>query len=165
MNDADTKKLYSALSITTNIDAQLSNLLGRGERAGKFWTSWLKAAKRDAEQTADMKAALGALAKLMKDAKVVMKDLDKATKAANKATLAKYPDSKAYRDSVLTKQLASLRMWEQNGTKFVTSMTKVVAPFPYPKSPAALADVTVTFDSVKNYLEYYGTMKKELDKL
>lgn len=165
VNDADVDKLYSALSITTNIDGQMTNLLGRGARAGKFWASWLKESKREADAATNMKAALAALEKLLKDAKTVMRDLDKATKAANKATLAKYPTGKNYRDTVLTKQLASLQKWEQNATAFLASMAKVVPPFKFPKSPAALADTTVTYDSMTNYLHYYGEMKKQLAAL
>ena len=165
MNDADVKKLYAALSITVNLEAQLKNFQSRSGRAGKAWTGWLKTGQRDAQQTTDMKAALAALAKLTKDASVVLKDLDKAAKdAGNKQTLAKYATGKEYRDKVLVKQLASVVAWDQNGTKFVTSMTKVIPPFLYPK-PAGGVDETVTHDSVTTFQHYHAEMKKALAQL
>jgi hypothetical protein len=166
MNDADVNKLYTALRITVNIEAQLTNFIGRSTRAGKNWAGWLKSGQRDPAAATAMKDALSTLSKLIKDAKLVLKDLDKATKeAGNKQTLAKHATGKAYRDTVLTKQLASLRTWEQNSTKFMTSMSKTVPPFPYPKPVQPPVDETVTYDSIKNFLHYYGEMKKELAKL
>ncbi|HKC28705.1 MAG TPA: hypothetical protein VKB75_11905 [Jatrophihabitans sp.] len=166
MNDADTKKLYAALAITVNLEAQLTNFLGRSGRAGKAWTGWLKSAKPDPAQAAEMKTALSTLSKMMKDAKLVLKDLDKATReAGNKATLAKYATGKEYRDKVLAKQLTSVRAWDQNCTKFIASMTKVVVPFPYPKPTGAGVDETVTFNSAKNFVQYYDEMKKGLAQL
>jgi hypothetical protein len=125
----------------------------------------LKADKRDADQTKNMKAALAELAKLLKNAKVVKKDLDAATKLARKDSLAKIATAKDFRDTALAKQFASLYAWEQSGQKFLTSMKAVVAPFPYPKPPAAIADLTVTFDSIKETVELSGAMKKTLARL
>jgi hypothetical protein len=166
MNDADVKKLYNALSITVNIEAHLNNMLGRGARAGKAWTGWAKAKDRDAAKATKMKDALSLLSKLLKDAKIVLRDLDKATReAGNKQNLDKYATGKEYRDKILAKQLASLRAWEQNGTKFITIMNGLVPPFPFPKPGKPPVDETVTYDSVTNFLHYYGEMKKELAKL
>lgn len=165
MNDADMQKIWDALSGVVNLEAQLNNFGGRSARAGKFWTSWLKLDKREADATKNMKAALAELAKLMKSVKPVLKDLDTATKLATKQNLAKASTAKEYRDKVLVKQLAALNSWEATGQKFVTSMNAVVAPFPFPKSPAALADVTVTYDSVKESVRLCGEMKKTLGRL
>jgi hypothetical protein len=166
MNDADVKKLYGALAITVNLEAQLTNFIGRSGRAGKAWSGWVIEKGRDPEAAVNMKTTLSALSKLVKNAKVVLKDLDKATKeAGNKATLAKYATGKDYRDKVLTKQLASVRAWDQNCAAFMTSMSQVVPPFPYPKPTGAGVDETVTYDSIKNYMHYYSEMKKDLDQL
>lgn len=164
MDDADVKKLYSALAITVNLEAQLTNFLSRGGRATKAWTGWLKTANVEAAQKAQMKEALIALTKLGKDAKIVLKDLDKATKdAGNKTTLAKYKTGKEYRDKVLSKQLASVRAWDQNCNKFMTSIAKVVPPFGYPNNRGV--DETATYGAVKNFQHYYDEMSKGLAKL
>lgn len=167
MNDADVKQLYRALAITVNLETQITNFLSRSGRAGKAWAGWAKEKGRDPRKAAEMKTSLSELSKLMKNAKVVLKDLDKATKdASNKANLAKYATGKQYRDTVLTKQLASVRAWDQNCTAFITSMSQIVAPIAlYPKPTGQGVDETVTYDSIKNYLHYYGEMKKGLDQL
>ena len=166
MKDADVDQLYDALRITVNLEAQLTNFLGRAERAGKAWANWAKDSKRSPEQSTTMKAALATLGKMAKDAKLVLKDLDKATKEANKQALAKYATGKEYRDKVLVKQHASVRTWEQNGTKFVAQMSKVVPPFPFPKATSAQGvDETVTVDSAKNFSHYLAEMQKSLAKL
>ena len=163
MNDADVDKLYDALRISVNLEAQLTNFLSRGGRATKAWAGWLKTSTVDAGAKAQMKEALTALAKMGKDAKIVLKDLDKATKAADKATLAKYKTGKEYRDKVLSKQLASVRTWDQNCNKFMTSMAKVVPPFGYPNNRGV--DETATYGAVKNFQHYYDEMSKGLAKL
>lgn len=165
MNDADIDKLYDALRITVNLEAQLANFLNRSTRAGKKWAGWAASKDRSAEQKANMKAALTPLSALVKNAKLVLKDLDKATKAASKQALAKYPSGKDYRDKVLTKQLASVRTWDQDGAKFLAAMAKVVPPFQFPKGDPQGVDEKVTFESVQTYAHYFGEMQKSLAKL
>jgi hypothetical protein len=163
MDDADVKKLYSALAITVNLEAQLTNFQSRGGRAGKAWTAWLKATTVDPPQKAQMKEALTALSSLAKTVKVVLKDLDKTTKDANKTTLAKYSTGKEYRDKVLSKQLASVRAWDKDCNKFMTSIAKVVPPFRHPNDKAV--DEKATYTAVQNFLHYYDEMSKGLAKL
>jgi hypothetical protein len=166
MKDADVDKLYAALRISVNLETQLTNFLSRGGRAGKNWTVWVKDKKRTPEHVAAMKPALTTLAKMTKDAKVVVKDLDKATKnAANKDVLAKYATGKEYRDKVLVKQLASVRTWDQDCAKFIASINKCVPPFLFPAGAPGGVDEKVTYESMKTYQHYFDEMQKELAKL
>jgi hypothetical protein len=166
MKDADVDKLHAALRITINLEAQLKNFQSRGGRAGKNWTLWLKDKKRTPEHVAAMKPALTTLAKMAKDAKVVLKDLDKATKdAGRKDVLAKYATGKEYRDKVLVKQLASVRTWDQDCAKFIASIGKCVPPFPFPAGVPGAVDEKVTYEAMKNYQHYFDEMQKELAKL
>jgi hypothetical protein len=166
MNDADKAKLYSALGTITNLTAQLSNLAGRGPRAAKYWTEAVKKkdSTLDAAQKQKLKAAIAAIEKLTKDAKVVAKDLEACGKeAGDAALLAKCATGKAYRDTVVAKRLASSKAFDQGAHQFLLGMKGVLGGSMYPgmREP----DAKVTVDSLTNFSSYYNEMRIGLAKL
>jgi hypothetical protein len=164
MNDADKKQLYTALGIITNLDAQLSNLASRSTRAGKYWADAYKTNKTlDPKQKQNLKAAIEAIAKLTKDAKIVGKDLDACAKDAGAANLAKYATGKEFREKVVVKRLASAKAFDQTGGKFLLNLMSVLGSGMYPGQSEA--DPKVTVNSVKNFSDYYNKMRIELAKL
>jgi hypothetical protein len=165
MNDADKKQLYNALSIIVNMEAQLTNMMGRSARAAKYWAeAGKKNTSMDEKQKQSLKAAIAGIAQLTKDAKVVLKDLNTCAKeAGNTAFLAKYPSGKEYRDKVVVKRLASAKAFDQNGGKFLLNLMNVLGSSMYPGMHEA--DPKVTVDSVKGFSSYYNKMRIELAKL
>jgi hypothetical protein len=165
MNDADKKQLYSALSIIVNMEAQLTNMMGRSARAAKYWAeAGKKNTTMDEKQKQNLKAAINGIAQLTKDAKVVLKDLNSCAKEASDAkVLAKYGSGKEYRDKVVVKRLASARSFDQNGGKFVLNLMSVLGGGLYPGMRDV--DPKVTVDSVKEFSSYFNKMRIELAKL
>lgn len=166
MNDAEAKKIISALTNVVNIDAALSNFTNRSARAGKLWAQWgSKNGKAFPEGQAHMKLALGALSKMIKDAKLVRKDIDKLAKEASPTALAKYKTGKEYRDQVLRKRLASAKSFHQNSDKFVAEMAKVLDGFPFVTVQEGGVDEKATFGYVQDFQHYYAAMDKGLSSL
>jgi hypothetical protein len=103
---------------------------------------------------------------MMKDAKIVLKDLDKATRDANKQNLAKYPTAKDYRDKVLAKQLSSVHAWQKYGGTFMKSMNESAMPLaPFPGAKESQIDQKATWGAIKDYQHYHGELTKGLAKL
>jgi len=101
VNDADKKKLYAAVSTIVNLEAQLTNLGGRGGRAAKLWAETASKSK-DEKVKKGLKAASAGLTELLKDAKVVLKDLNalgkESTNSLVRATSAGPIPSSAWQD-------------------------------------------------------------------
>ncbi|MDP9091886.1 MAG: hypothetical protein M3N95_02835 [Actinomycetota bacterium] len=166
MNDADKKKLHSALGIITNLTAHLSNLAGRSPRAAKYWAEALnkKDSSLDAAQKQKLKNAIAAIEKLTKDAKVVAKDLEACGReASDAALLAKFATAKQFRDTVVAKRLASSKAFDQNAHQFLLSMKGILGSNMYPGMRDA--DPKVTVDSLANFSSYYNEMRIGLAKL
>lgn len=166
MNDAEAKKIISSLTNVVNMDAALSNFTNRSTRAGKLWAQWGSTnGKAFPQGQAHMKVALGALSKMIKDAKLVRKDVDKLAKEASPAVLSKYKTGKEYRDKVLRKRLASARSWNQNADKFVAEMAKVLDGFPFVTVAEGGVDETATVRYVQDFQHYYKAMDTGLNGL
>lgn len=174
MNDADIKKVHTALKGIASIDGEVSNFLSRSARARANWTAWGKgdAAPTNGQAKLNLKRAMEAIDKMNKLAPTVRKDVTKAGAAAAPKNLAKTSKSpKEYRDKVLTVQLASLKKWYDYANVFVTAiqnsidleLTGGIIQFPYPSQKPI--DEQVTYDSARNYRKAWEGLQADLKKL
>jgi hypothetical protein len=163
VNDADKKKLYAAVSTIVNLEAQLTNLGGRGGRAAKLWAETASKSK-DEKVKKGLKAASAGLTELLKDAKVVLKDLNALGKDTGNATLlAGHATGKEFRDKVVAKRLASSKAFEQKAAKFTNGVMSILGGNLYPQMSDV--DVKVSMASLKNFAHYYNEMRIGLAKV
>ena len=165
MNDAEVKKVYEALRIGINLEAQLKNFVSRGPRAGTAWATWAKDASRKPQEKTAIKPALVTYTKLSKNVKLTLKDLDSAMTGAKKEKLAKFANGKEYRDKVLKIALKSVNVWGIDAKAFLDQMKKVSPPMSYPQNSKDGVDEVATIAAIKNYVHYYGELAKALQTI
>ena len=169
MNDVDKKKLQSALMTITTLEGKIEDVMKKGPRAAKFWLDEY-AAKRPGQPEAlqrKLKAVYApGIMKLLKDAKVVLKDLDTLYKEAGSAkVLATYPTGKEFRLKVADKRLANLKKFDVSASQFVWAVTTHFGPSDpnYPgMSNEYVRPVIVGLQAVS---QYYAAIRTDLAKL
>lgn len=163
MNPTDTQKLQSALAVLTNVHAELANLVGRGLRASKAWVTESENAKNP-KVKAGTKQWAAALAQLMKQAKVVDKDLKQLGKEAGDAKLlGKYATAKEFRDKVVAKRLASSKAFDEAASRLVLAVLADGGDNLYPGMNNV--DVKVSMNSMKNFNKRYNDLRISLGKV
>jgi hypothetical protein len=163
MIDADKKKLRQAIVITVNLQSDLTNLQSRGTRAAKYWAEQAARPNFDAKQKAQLKKISAMALKLVKDAKVVIKDLHTLGMESNDKLFDKFATGKEYRDKHVAKRLASSRALDTNATTFVSSLNSVIGGGLWPGMKTV--DPQVTVDSLKEFSRRFGEMRMELGRV
>ncbi len=166
MNPADKTKIENALAIVDNLQGQLGNIDKRGPLALKLLAGEV-ANQATAEGKAKLKGqVLVPLAKLLKDAKAVRKDLEALYKEGTEPKkLAAYADGKAFRAKAQAKHLGSTKAFEATGLAMVNSLRTVLDADGVNYPGMNSVEVKVTVDSIASFSKYYNALRIELAKL
>jgi hypothetical protein len=162
MNDADKKRLSTAIATSMNLQADLTNMIGRGPRAAKFWAEQAKRTNFDAAQKKKLKDISAVTLKLVKDAKVVVKDLHTLHIESNKL-YDKFGSGKEFRDKHVAKRLATSRALDQNATKMVLALKSVLGGGLWPGMREV--DPKVVVDSLEEFSRRFGEMRIDLGRV
>jgi hypothetical protein len=168
VNDADKKKLQTALMTITTLEGKLEDLMGRGPGAVKFWAGQAATNKGMTDkQRQTLKATyVPGMTKLVKDAKVVLKDLNSLYKEGSDAkVLASFATGKEFRDKAATKRLATMKAFDQSAAKFVLALTSFFGPGDTDYPGMAEAAVKPAVAALKGATTYYNTIRIDLAKL
>jgi hypothetical protein len=163
VNDADKVKVKATLGKCVNLEAELTNLMGRGGRAANYLAKYGKDNQgMDAAQKAKMKSIAAGISKASKDAKPVHKELLACEMAGRDVkVLAKYATAKEFRDKFVGKRLVTARKLDQDASKLTFTITTLLS-FGYPGSDNA--DVRVSVDSLTEFSRLFAELRVLLAK-
>jgi hypothetical protein len=168
VNDADKKKLQTALMTITTLDGKLEDLLRKGPGAAKYWAAYVKTNKglTDAQKKRVTGEYVPGMGKLLKDAKVVLKDLNTLYKeGSNPKVLASYPTGKEFRAKLAEKRLASMRAFELFSSKYIFALTTFYGKNDTDYLGMEQAAVRPAIESIKAAASYYNEIRADLAKL
>ncbi|HYR24541.1 MAG TPA: hypothetical protein VEQ09_01825 [Aquabacterium sp.] len=162
MDDKDKTKVKDALAGVINMEAELSNLLKRGPAAVKVWT--LALPSQDATAQAKLKnKVIKPMVTLLKDAKTVLKDLDKLYAECADKKITTYPDAKTFRTKVVTKYFDSSKKLEQDGQRIILELRSILGGGLYPGMGDT--DVKVSVNSIDNFAKRCTDVRIQCGKL
>ena len=162
MNDADKKKVFSAVAIVTNIEGQLKNIIGRGPNAAKEWGEDYKRSTDDEVKKKLKGDLIPGMNSLVKDAKKVLKDLESLAKETETKKIAAYATGKDFRTKA-TKLLSSCKDYDVAASKLLLVLMNSLGNGLYPGMSSV--DVQATVGYLKNFSTYYNSIRIELAKL
>jgi hypothetical protein len=168
VNDADKKKLDSALMTITTLEGKLEDLLRKGPGAAKYWATYIKTNKglTDAQKKRVTGEYVPGMVKLVKDAKVVLKDLNALYKdASNPKILAAFATGKEFRAKHAEKRLASMKAFELFTSKYILALTTFYGKGDTDYLGMEQAAVRPAVESLKAAASYYNEIRADLAKL
>jgi hypothetical protein len=166
MNAADQEKLYHALNQLAAMDGEVREFPARAKAAADYWTD-AAAHTDDAAKNKSLTAAAAAVTRLIKDGKVVVKDIGMVIKT-DKAISSYAGTAKQYRYKIVAKRLASAKSFDLDAQRLIANVVAMGGdPFKFnPKQdPASKVNVVKTMDHLKQFSNYYNELRVRLAKL
>jgi hypothetical protein len=165
MNTAENKKLTEALDPLAQMAVELTEFPARAKATADYWAG-AAAQAGDAAKKKSAAAAAAALTDLVKNSKVVLKDISPIMEGKRISAYA--GTAKEYRDKVMPKRLASAKAFDLNAQRLIAHVVTIENdPFKFrPKQdPPSKVNLVKTMDHLRDFSYSYNELRIRLAKL